>query len=447
MNAKRKKELPPETKMQALLRRLADGNSSIETAESMMKNVRYLDFCDPMTGLPTISQEWFLGSRGFIAGRVAQLRATYSKGKSSYMYLQYGAAQKKSNAFCFHIETEGAPMPADRVRAIGANPKELLQAESNSLDDALTQVDTLVCEIRGGFGGMSGEMGRSIKTKFTDPVDPGCECPIMIGIDSLSALASEKEAEQDIIDVGKATGIGYTARTMRRFFSSRVQRFKTTQTALFLTTQETVKIDTGLAAFSGPKKTSIAAEAVGIYSTFGIDFGNSTRWYDKSRGVELGDVLHLTTFKNKWSPRYRSLDLYLTSSGGFDLIHTDADFLLNSPNSPFKSKSIQLLDSNGEPYECYRHSRGITCTALRDKTQPSFKDEEEFVRAFYDNEDLLMTCRERMRIRGFGHKWEDEYEGPTDLVEQEEEDKKAKNETADFMAGDFDGDNMPDDSE
>lgn len=435
----RKKELPV-SKMQALIQRLSENNTGIETASDMMKNVRYLDFCDPKTGLPTISQEWFIGARGFIAGRVAQLRATYSKGKSSYMYLQYGAAQKKSNAFCFHIETEGAPMPADRVVMIGANPNELLQVESNSLDDALSQVDTLICEIRGGFGGMVGELGRSIKTKFTEPVDKDCECPILIGIDSLSALASEKEAEQDVIDVGKVTGIGSTARAMRKFFSSRVQRFRTTQTALFLTTQETVKIETGMAAMAGPKKTSIAAEAIGIYSTFGIDFGNASRWYDKAKGQELGDVLHLSTFKNKWSPRYRSIDLYLSNTDGFDMIHTDADFLLNSANSPFKSKTHALLDANGQPYECYKHSHGITCTALRDKTQPSFANEEEFVRAFYDNEDLLMSCREKMRIRGFGHSWEKSYEGPPDLEEQEQEDTKPKRKTKDFMREDFDQD-------
>ena len=436
MNAKKK--APPETRMQALLRNLADKSIAIDTAESMMEKVRYLDFMDPKTGLPTISQEWFLGARGFIAGRVTQLRATYSKGKSSYMYLQYGAAQKKSNAFCFHIETEGAPMPADRIMLLGADPKELLQSESNSLDDALSLVDTLVCEIRGGFGGMAGDLGRTVKTKFVDPVDKDCTCPILIGIDSLSALASEKEAEQDIIDVGKVTGIGSTARAMRKFFSTRVQRFRTTQTALFLTTQETVKIETGMAAFSGPKKTSIAAEAVGIYSTFGIDFGNATRWYDKSKGLELGDVLHLTTFKNKWSPRYRNLDLYLSNTDGFDFIHTDADFLLNSPNSPFKSKTYGLVDADGQPFECYKHARGITCTALRDKTVPSFANEEEFVRAFYENEDLLMTCREKMRIRGFGHEWENKYKGPEDLAEQEKEDTKPPAKSKDYMAGDFD---------
>jgi len=439
MNAK-KKELQPQSRIQLLLKNLAAKNSGIETVTDMMKNVRYLDFCDPNTGLPTISQEWLIGARGFIAGRVTQLRATYSKGKSSYMYLQYGAAQRNSNAFCFHIETEGAAAPADRVRAIGANPNELLQVESNSLDDALSQVDTLVCEIRGGFGGMVGELGRSIKTKFTEPVDKDCECPILIGIDSLSALASEKEAEQDVIDVGKVSGIGSTARAMRKFFSSRVQRFRTTQTALFLTVQETVKIETGMAAMAGPKRTSIAAEAIGIYSTFGIDFGNATRWYDKAKGIELGDVLHLTTFKNKWSPRYRTLDLYLTQNNGFDLIHTDADFLLNSPNSPFKSKQFAILNANGEPYECYKHSHGITCTALRDKTQPSFANEEEFVRAFYDNEDLLMTVREKMRIRGFGHDWEKTYSGPEDLAEQESEDEKPKRKTKDFMREDFSDD-------
>lgn len=410
-------EAAPEGKIQQLLGRLANKHANVMTAAVAMEKVRYLDFSDPHTGLPSIVQEYLLGSRGFIAGRIAQLRATYSKGKSSYCMLQYASAQKNSKAYCMHIETEGSCMPADRCAIIGVNPNELLQSESSSLEECFATVDELVCEIRGGFGGSVGEMGRMKKTVFTDPIDPDCEAPILIGIDSLSALGKEDKVMQDVADVGKVAQIGSTAKTLREYFRNRVQRFNQVQATLFLTTQETVKLDTSMKGmFAGPQKTSVAAEAIGIHATYGIDF-ESKKWMDKTKGVQLGDILTLKTFKNKWAPRNRSVELYLTQNNGFDLIHSDVEFLLNHPSSPFADMGK----------DCYRWGDSITCKPLSDKP---FKSEEEFLRAFYADEELLRSCREKLGIRGFGFEFETKYANfDTDgnlAVETEEPDSDVK---------------------
>lgn len=401
MMAKAKKELKPtveETGIQRLMARMAAKHANVMTATEAMRRVRYMDFMDPHTGLPSITQEYLIGARGFLAGRMTQLRATYSKGKSSFCLLQYAAAQKSSDAYCLHIETEGAMAPADRIAMIGADPDSLLQSECSSLEDCCSMIDELVCEIRGGFGGSIGDMGRTVKTKYTDPIDPGCDAPIIIGVDSLSALGKEERVQQDVADVGKVPQVGQTAKMLREYFRNRIQRFNQKQVALFLTTQETVKLEMGMKAFAGPQKTSVAAEAIGIHATFGIDF-DSAKWLDKNRGEQIGDILKLKTFKNKWSPRNRAVELYLTTNNGFDLIHTDAEFLLNHPASPFSGNSDLF---SGDKL-CYRHSAGITCKPLSDK---SFKTEEEFVRAFYENKDMLQAIRNDMKIRGFGFDWE-----------------------------------------
>jgi hypothetical protein len=259
-------------------------------------------------------------------------------------------------------------------------------------------IDELVCEIRGGFGGSVGDMGRTVKTKYTDPIDAECVSPIIIGVDSLSALGKEERVMQDVADIGKVPQVGQTAKMLREYFRNRIQRFNQKQVALFLTTQETVKLEMGMKAFAGPQKTSVAAEAIGIHATFGIDF-DSAKWMDKNRGEQVGDILKLKTFKNKWSPRNRAVELYLTTNEGFDLIHTDAEFLLNHPASPFSGNS----DLFSGDRLCYRHSAGITCKPLSDK---SFKTEEEFVHAFYENKDMLQAIRNDMKIRGFGFDWE-----------------------------------------
>ena len=400
----RKKEIatPANGGIAEFMQRMASRHSHVYTADEAIKKWRYLDFCDPRTGLPTISQEWFIGARGFVAGRIAQLRASYSQGKSSYCMLQYGAAQRKSGAYCMHVETEGAGMTPDRIYAMGVDPKQLLQLEIASLEDCLSEIDNMVCEFRGGFGGSTGATGRSVKTKYNDPIDPNCEHPIIIGIDSLSSLGKTEKVEQDIADISKATQISYTSKALREYFRDRVQRFVDTQTMLILTTQETTKIEMGMATFAGPKKTSIAAEAIGIHATYGIDF-KSSAWKDNSKGIRYGDKLMLTTFKNKVSPRNRNLELFLTTNNGFDMIHTDAEFLISKPESPL-SPSFGLVSYDDR---AYRTPAGIMCRALQDH---SFKSEEEFVRAFYDNTDLLMTAREKMRIRGFGFDFETKYD-------------------------------------
>ena len=70
------------------------------------------------------------------------------------------------------------------------------------------------------------------------------------------------------------------------------------------------------------------------------------------------------------------------------------EFLLKHPESPFTKE------------ELYRHSQGITCKPLSNK---SFKTDEEFLRALYENTDTLHVIREGLRIRGFGFDFEAKY--------------------------------------
>lgn len=407
--ARGKKELTPSapvSKQAALLQRLKENNASISSAAQLMQNWRYIDFVNPKAKLPCISLEWLFGARGLLAGRIAQMRAKYSKGKSSFMYLEYAAAQLMSNAFCLHIETEGAASPSDYIASFGCDPNNLMVGELSSLEDCLAKVDEVICQVRGGFGGGTNADGRQIKTKFNDPIDPKLESPIVIGIDSLSSLGAQSGVDTDIADVGATSSLMYHTRKLREYFRDRVARFRDTQTLLMLTSHETAKIEMGKRGFGGGgggnDKSSLAQEAIGIHATYGMDFESSPYW-DKAAGVQLGDVVKIRTFKNKLSPRYRQLELYLVTSQGFDLVKTDVEFLMSHPASPFAPKDGEKI--------LYRHSQGITCKLLSDR---SFKSDEEFLRAFYGNQDLVMSTRERMRIRGCGFAFETQYQAQLD---------------------------------
>jgi hypothetical protein len=358
---------------------------TVSSASTLMKSWRYIDFVNPKARLPSISLEWLFGARGLLAGRIMQLRATFSKGKSSFMYLQYASAQIMSNAFCFHIATEGAGSPADYIASFGCNPNDLMVADIPSLEGCFGKVDEVVSRIRHGFGGVGGP----VKAVGADPLDPNMERPIVIGIDALDSVGS--------VQTLKA----------QEYFRDRARWFRETQTLVMLGSHETAEVGTGkkgIRASAGGDEHTLAQDIIGIHATYGVDLTSAPYW-DGSGGVQVGDVIKMRTFRNKLSPRHRELDLYLVWDRGIDLVKTDTEFLMSHPASPFaptERSRTKLL---------YRHSQGIACKPLSDTP---FRNDEDFLRAFYGNTDLLMSVREKMRIRGCGFDFETQHQAELD---------------------------------
>ena len=408
MAKKTKKDListpDPSQRGKALVHRLnanqVDG--TVCTVSQMMARWRYIDFVNPNAKLPSVALEWLFGARGLLAGRMIQFRAKYSKGKSSFMYLMYASAQLLSKAWCFHVESEGAMAPADYVASFGADPDDLAIDEIQTFETCLERVDEVIAQIRGGFGGGKTADGRPKKTVYTDPLDPNMESPILVGIDSLSSLGLADYAELDIADVHGTPALALHARKLRQYLRDRMGRFNQTQTLLMLTSHETSKIKTGRSfGGGGDTKSALAQEAIGIHATYVVDV-DAVPWVDKEKSLRIGDIITLTTEKNKLSPRGRQLRLYLRWGSGFDLVKTDAEFLISSNYSPFTKEQL------------YRHSAGITCKALSKK---SIKSDEDFVRLLYDNQDVIMGIREEMRIRGCGFEFEAKYMPTPEEVE------------------------------
>ena len=380
----------------------------VQTAEEASKSWRYLDFVDPKTGLPAIAHEWLIGASGFRAGTVNQFRALFAKGKSSLCMLEYGSSMRNGGAWCAHIETEGAGMSASRIAQFGTDPSNLAVPEGvDSFEDCVEFIDTFRCLIRGGDGGSINELGRKSATKFKkeDAEDPGCEKPILIGVDSLSALGKDDNTKIDVADMTKTNQISWLTVKIREWMRQKALVYQRDQVTLFLTSHETQQIAIGpMAAFTGPKKTSVAGNAIGMFDTTGIDF-NTKDWKGRD-GSLLGTEVILKTFKNKLNAPGHQISLFLTKENGFDMIHADAEFLLGK-DSPF-ADGKGIFDGTRL---CYRHAGGITCRPLGDK---AFKSEEEFVRAFYDNKDVLYTARNGMRIMGYGLPHEMKYKDQFD---------------------------------
>ena len=371
----------------AFLDRLRKNFAGLTSASDGI-NASYLDVWNAKDDLPSIAQEYMVGGKGWLDGRICQYRATFSKGKSSMMYQQYGASQLRHGAYCFHVETEGAGSPPNWIASFGCNPEDLMMLESESLEKCFGFIDQMRCEFRGGNG-------------VKDPIDPKNEHPLVFGVDSLSQLNVDSLAQQDVMDMTKASQPGVVAKKMREWFSANVQKLRASRTFLFLTSHETAKIATGPMAFGGPQKTAKAQEAIGVSGTYAYDLGVS-KW-TASNGDILGSVTNFKCFKNKWSGRefngkVRSVDMYLHIGHGFDLCHTDAMFLSKNPNSPFAWH--HELSKFGTPA---KDAYGWKWPALSDKR---FRTAEDLMRAFYANEDLLMKTREALQLYGFGFAFE-----------------------------------------
>lgn len=391
----------------------------VSTASKLYSDITWIPLLDPKTGLPCLALSFLIGCKGFPTGRISQLRAIYSSGKSSFLYYLYSCALRgrtddSVGAWIGHIETEGAPNPPDYIRYFGLHPDAFAYISANSLGSVFSTLDRFVCQVRGGFGGSIGDTGRVRKTTFTDPFDPTNKYPIILGVDSFSALGDKKEASQDVLDISNSGAMAYVSRELRRYLRDRQQRFARTNTTLFVTSLETAKVATGPVAYGGPQKSSLGQEALAGAMSFGIDM-TDRKWMDS--GEELGSIQSLKTFKNKFAPRWRTVELFREKLGGYSIVDTDVNFLLTHPASPFAPGNALNPDGGRA---MYRDAGGIHCPALRPN---AYKSKEEFIQDLNDNKDMLMTALEGMRIRGYGFDFETNFDIPdeSDDGEQEEE--------------------------
>ncbi len=361
----------------------------------------YIDFWNVADDLPCLSLEWLFGGRGLLAGRIMQLRAKFSQGKSSLMYALYGMGQRKSDAICAHIETEGAPAPPDYVASFGCDPKALFTGYDSSLEDCFERLDTFICTIRGGKQFTNPQTGKVCKTKFDAPLDAAMRHPIMYGIDSLSQLGMASAVSEDVADLTNSAAPAIHSRKLREQLRNRAMRYSMAKALLILTSHETATIAKGKQSFGaqGDTKSALAQEALGIAATYGVDM-NAHKIKDEN-GNAIGDNISLTTFKNKLSPRYRWLKIPLIWGSGFSFLESDAEFLLKSSASP-------LRNTDGTS-RAVASKKGIRLDDLSDKT---FRSAEDLLRGIAANEDYLMSLRERMRIRGFGFKFESDFVVP-----------------------------------
>jgi len=422
-----------------------DPEGSVTTITDYYRNMRYIDMIDPVKGRPCLAMEWLLGARGFQAGKVYQLRAKFSAGKSSFLYYVYGCAlhgssQEDRNAWVAHIETEGAPNPPDYVAQFGFDPSLFIYLKANDLNDLFKKIDTFDMALHGGREGtVNPETGRATKSKFSkeDALDPEMKKISIVGVDSLSNVGSD--AGGDFVDLDKSEKPGGDSKDVRRFMRAREQDYDNHQLTMFLTTHETTEIKTGPGAgYGGPKATARNQLAIGMALTIGLDTKDYP-WKDEKTKEVLGSRQMLTTFKSKIAPRNRTITLFRKNLGGYNMAETDLQFFLGDPKNnncsenPFRPGGF--LCPKGAKWGITRVRGGYSAPLVSDKT---FKSADEFVEALYSDEERLRKIRETLRIRGYGFDFETKYTMPEeeavsveDQDDQEQDDDPGQSEPDD----------------
>lgn len=410
---------------------IKDAEESVTTIAKYWESMKWIDVYDPIKNRPCIAMEWLLGARGFPAGKVMQLRGSFSSSKSTFLYYVYGCAMRGSSmedrkAWVAHIETEGAPNSADYIARFGCDPRLFLHIKTNDLNDMFKRIDTFDMALHGGRDGtVNPETGRLVKSKFSkeDALDPDMTKPTIIGIDSLSNVGSD--AGEDFVDLDKSEKPGGDSKDVRRFFRAREQDYDRHQVTLFVTTHETTEIKTGPGAgYGGPKSTARNQKALGMALTVALDTLD-VEWKGGKDGKEvLGSKQYLKTFKSKIAPRNRKVVLFRKELGGYDMAETDLQFFLGDPknnncrDNPFLPGGF--LCPEGAKCGITRVRGGWSAPMVSDKV---FKTADELIEAIYSDKDRLMKIREVLRIRGFGFPFETQYTVDVDAVEPGTEDE------------------------
>jgi RecA/RadA recombinase len=390
---RKKKEAAPDgamtldagfDKLLELAEKDAKRKSDFYRAADEMSTWRYVDFCDLSKSRPCLPLEHLHGTRGFLCGRVVKYDSNEQAGKSSILLMNIGMAQKTTGVWASLWETEKTVPPPDYVFSVGCDPKRLLISKPDTVDSCTDEMVDFIRTVRVG-------------------IDPDKKHPIYVGVDSISGLGAN-ELEVNEGDKKSKAGLGFHSRMFAKFFREKFKLCSRDDVVFFASAQIKANISTssmpGMGG-GGKKTTSMAEAPFAFHATWRIHLYHSTA--RDTDGRELGEMITMFVEKNKLGPKHRSLKVLLRNfedvpegESRWDFTQANID-LLFGPNCPFEDEEYK----NAGGWYSHRALNG-----------GKSMHKEDFVNKFYENEELIMRCREKLRIRGFGFDFETHYDRP-----------------------------------
>lgn len=361
------------------------------------KQYRYIDFVDLSCNRPCLPLEYVFGTRGLMTGKVLKYEAMESDGKSSSIFMNYAMAQKSGGAYITHMESEEAPPPPDFMAHLGCDPEEIIVEHPSTVETCLERVMEWIKDIR-------------------KHVDKENEHPIIVGIDSVSGLSSRDTSNLEKQEDDKS--VGSHARAFSKWFREYLEHFTTKQAVLMVSGQ--LKSNIKIASFGAAKtpggdkpSVTIADKPLAFHATWIIQLHHTRHWVE-GQG-DLGEVITIKCTKNKQGTPNRQTKVMLfkpqcTEPGktGWSWDEANKDLLFGNPVT---KKLCWPEDEAVSAGGWYRHKD------IRDNKNLRW---EEFINEVYANENILMTLRNNLRIRGFDLPFETAYKLSPEPVEDED---------------------------
>lgn len=350
----------------------------VTRASESFDSATYLDFRDPKTGTPCLPLEWMFGTRGMITGRLLNMVAEEAVGKTSLVMMFLGMFQKTADCYTIYAETEETPLPPDRILELGADPTKILLNDPLSMRACMENMVEVVKDIR-------------------NQVDPEMVHAIVNCIDSVSSL-SEKELDRESGEEDGNEGTAQHAREFSKFFRSKLDYLAHQKCALITTVQEKESIGMSFGAKSS--KSYLAMRPIKFHSSWILELINITN-KEVIEDAEFEQCIRMRCTKNKLAVKGRTVDVMMfRDQRGWDFSMANKHLLFGS-YSPFEPGTYSQHKG------LYMHDRIKSKTGARVRWA-------EFLERFYQDEELVMQCRENLKIRGFGFDFESRFQQPAE---------------------------------
>ena len=218
--------------------------------------------------------DWMLGGKGLPYTRASELYGDFSSGKTWFVYLMLGKAQKDGSVGVL-IETEGAYDPAT-ARLAGVDTDKLLVISPDSVESVFNTINAI----------------------FTEH---NTDMPIVIAWDSIAATSTTHELEEgmDVRDMSKAFKMSQGLRFVTK---------KIGDSGGMLIAANQVRSKIGV--MYGEKETTSGGRGMEFHSSVRLKFSKIGKLLDENKDV-IGQKLKIECTKSKICVPFRHVEIEL----------------------------------------------------------------------------------------------------------------------------------------